>query len=119
MAIIITKCTLHDIRQIKHYSVEVWGEKVAADYIRTIDEAIQNLSDHPNLIGEKSEISEHLKFYRVRNHFLVFTTYKKDLYLVAVIHSSMNLPTRLAELEPEMKQEIAIMHQKLMSTKIK
>ena len=73
-----------DLAIIEDFSIEKWGKSVADKYIDGFDRAFERLKEHPALLREKSEVSDRLKFYRVREHFLVCDTIDQDIYVLAV-----------------------------------
>ncbi|MGI9249610.1 MAG: type II toxin-antitoxin system RelE/ParE family toxin [Pseudohongiellaceae bacterium] len=110
VAIHITERATLEIQAIEEYSKNRWGEHRATRYISGVDEALTLLSNHPNLLQTKSEISAHLKFYLSGEHILVFAQFNDDIYLITVMHSRMNLSHRIQELEPTLRSEVEIMH---------
>ena len=47
---------------------------------------------------------------QVREHFLICTERKQNIYVLAISHGSMDLPNRVAELEPVLLDEAEILH---------
>jgi len=54
-----------------------------------------------------------LRFYRVRSHFLVCDYRDSTVVVLTVIHTSMELPARLLELEPRLLMESQLLKAKL------
>ena len=111
--LIISRRAALDISEIEDYSTAKWGKKVAKEYISRIEQALSLLQDNPKIIKKDSNISAYFHFYRIRQHFLVFDIGNNYLNLLTVKHGSMDLPERLAELEPYLYDEIAYLHNKL------
>ena len=99
-----------DIEEIRSYSVERWGRRVAEEYLDSIEEALDRLRESPNLLRTKPEFSRHLQFYRVHRHFLICSLIEQNIYVLAVKHGSLDLPNRLAELEPRLLVEAELLH---------
>ena|ERR1051326_957884 len=106
----LSRRAVRDIEEIRHYSVERWGERVAEEYLDSIEEALNRLRESPNLLRGKPEFSRHLRFYRVHRHFLVCSMIGQNIYVLAVKHGSLDLPRRLAELEPRLLEETELLH---------
>jgi toxin ParE1/3/4 len=106
----LSRRALRDIEEIRNYSVEHWGQKVAEEYLNGVEEALARLRESPNLLRTKPEFSRHLQFYRVHRHFLVCSTIGQSIYVLAVKHGSLDLPKRLAELEPRVLDEANLLH---------
>lgn len=112
-AIALAERAISDLRAIEEYSVERWGNKVADRYFEEIVAALDRLSDAPGLLREEPALASGLHFYRVRKHVLVCDSRDATIIVLAVIHSAMDLPARLAELEPRLISEAEILHEKL------
>lgn len=108
-----------DLVEIERYSIGQWGKKVAAGYLSEIENALRRLKEHPGLLRAKAEISENLKFYRVGRHFLVCAIEEENIYVLAVKHGAMDLPERIAELEPHLVREAEILHRAFLKARSK
>ena len=106
----LSRRALLDIQHIESYSVEKWGEKVAEEYLKSIEDALNLIRKNPTLLKPKAEISEALCFHRVRQHFLVCTIFEESIFVLTVKHGAIDLPNRIAELEPQLMQEAEILH---------
>lgn len=111
--VIVSRRAALDLAEIEVRSTARWGQKVADGYIDSIEQALSLVQDRPGTLTRKAEISPHFHFYRVREHILVFAVTEETLYLLTVKYGGMDLPERLAELEPYLYEEIAYLHQKL------
>ena len=106
----ISRRAARDVEEIRSFSLEHWGHKVAEEYLDHIEEALHRLQQNPALLRTKPQFSRHLLFYRVRRHYLVCSLVEDSVYLVAVKHGSLDLPNRLAELEPTLLEETDLLH---------
>lgn len=106
-----------DLGEIERYSIEQWGKKVAGGYLADLEDALRRLKEHPGLLRARPELSDHLKFYRVRQHLLVCALEGESIYVLAVKHGAMDLPERLAELEPHLIQEAEILHRAFLNSR--
>ena len=106
----ISRRAAHDIEQIRRFSVVHWGHRVAEEYIDHIEDALKRLRGNPNLLRTKPEFSWKFRFYRVRRHYLVCSVTEGNIYLVTVKHGSLDLPNRLANLEPSLLEETDMLH---------
>ena len=109
----LTRRALRDLQDIERYSVERWGKTVAIDYMLSIEQGLNRLRENPGLLRTKEGISPHFNLYRVREHFLVCTMNAKRVYVLTIKHGSMDLPLRLAELEPHLLQEAELLQRAL------
>lgn len=107
----LSRRALLDLDEIEQYSLEKWGAEVAALTNSQFEQALELLKEQPSLLKSKPDVFESLMFYRVKRHFFVCTSKDPNVYVLAVIHGSMDLPERLSELEPTLQQEADILHE--------
>ena len=106
----ISRRAARDLEAIRRRSVERWGERVAEEYLESIEQALERLRENPDLLRIRREFSRHFRFHRVRQHFLVCCRVETNLYVLAVKHGNLDLPNRLAELEPSLLKEAELLH---------
>jgi toxin ParE1/3/4 len=104
---------MRDLGEVERLSVEQWGRKVADKYLDDIEAALDRLVHNPDLLRLEPELATNHFLYRVRKHFLVCALLADTVFVLAVIHTSMDLPRRLAELEPRLIAEMNWLHEKL------
>ncbi len=112
---VLTERALGDIRDIERYSVEHWGRKTADKYLGDIAAALDALCENPRILRLEPDFAPGLYFHRVRKHLLVCDLTGRRVTVLTVIHTSMDIPTRLAELEPRLIAEAQLLHEKLRS----
>ncbi len=100
-----------DIQHIESYSIERWGEKVADEYLQSIEDALNLILKNPTLLRSKPEISDSLCFYRVRQHFLVCAIFEEIIFVLTVKHGAIDLPNRIADIEPLLSLEAEMLYQ--------
>ncbi len=109
----LTRRALSDLREIEQFSVKEWGRKTARLYLDEIQAALGRLQENPDILRLEPDFAPGLFFYRVKRHFLV-CDYRDDLLIVlTVIHTSMDLPARLLELEPRLAAESQLLRSRL------
>lgn len=113
VTILVTEGALQDLRDVRDYSIEERGQTVADKYLDDFDAAIQRLAEMPSLLRKEPQIASGLYFYRVRKHFLVCDVFADAVLVLTVVHCSMDLPERLAELQPTLTSEVELLHRKL------
>jgi len=109
----LTQRALHDFASIRAYSTEQWGRRIAEKYFDEIETGLVRLKGHPDLLRENSDYDSALRFYRVNKHVLVCDVQPNSIVVLTVIHASMDLPSRLSELQPTLAAEVQILHQTL------
>lgn len=113
--IALTQRALADLREIERYSVKEWGRKAADRYLDEIEAALNRLRENPTILQMEPEFSPGLWFYRVQKHVLACDLSKNQILVLTVLHTSMDLPARLQELEPRLMAEAAWLREKLRS----
>jgi toxin ParE1/3/4 len=112
-AIEVTQRSLADLREIERYSVKKWGRSTADKYLDEIAAALDRLRDHPEILRLEPDFAPGLYFYRVKKHVLVCDFQAQTVIVLTVIHTSMDVPARLLELEPQLVAEAQFLHDKL------
>ena len=113
-AIHLTDRALRDIASVEAYSIEQFGKRVASKYIDKLESGINCIAENPSLLREETPFHRSLRFYRVEKHLLVCETgIDTRVIILAVIHASMDVPSRLAELEPTLNVEAELLVKKL------
>lgn len=105
----MTQRSLRDIKGIEDYSVKQFGRRVANQYLDKLEAGLSRLAENPELLREEPPFHASLRFYRIEKYVLVCETgVKGKLIILTLLHASMDIPTRLAELEPMLKMEVEI-----------
>ena len=106
----MTQRSLHDIKGIEAYSLEQFGRQVANQYLDKLEAGLSRLAENPELLREELPFHASLRFYRIEKHVLVCETgVRGKLIILTLLHASMDIPTRLAELEPMLKMEVQML----------
>ena len=114
----LTERALRDIAEIENYSVEEFGRKAANRYLAKLQSAIARFTENPDLLGSEPDLYPSLRFYRMEKHLMVCDYQGAGTIIVlTLIHASMDMPSRLAELEPTLMAETELLHQKLLRRK--
>lgn len=113
----LTERAIDDLKAIKSHSIDTFGKSVADRYLKQFETALDLIRASPNLLREKENIAGHLRFYRVEKHWLVCDIIDGHVYVLTVKHGSMDLPNRIAELEPQLIAEAKLMHRKIQDSK--
>lgn len=115
----LTDRALRDIAEIEKYSIKQFGKRVADQYLDKLEAGLKRIAAEPDLLREEPTFHDTLQFYRVEKHVLVCETgITGRIFVLAAIHGSMDIPTRLAELEPKLVLEVAFLLKELQRAKI-
>jgi len=114
--VFLTQRALSDLQEIWDYSEERWGTQTAKSYLHKIEAGLDRLKENPGLLRPEPDFHASLMFYRIERHFLVCDVQSSFLIVLTVFHASMDLPSRLAELQPTLLAEVEILHRKVSRT---
>jgi toxin ParE1/3/4 len=109
----LTRRALADLLEIERYSVKQWGRKTADKYLDDISAALDRLRENPEILRLEPDFAPGLFFYGVKKHFLVCDFREETVIVLTVIHTSMDIPARLLELEPRLVAESQALLNKL------
>jgi len=113
----LTRRALFDVDELDRDSAERWGGQVADQYLADIQAAVERLGELPSLLRSHEGVSLRLRFYRVREHVLICDVMDGDIYVLAIRHARMDLPRRIAELEPQLVHEAEFLHQRIVQSR--
>lgn len=105
----LTRRALADIREIEAHSVQQWGRQVAVRYLDDIQSGLDRIRENPEILRIEPEFAAGLSFYRINKHILVCDLHASQVIVLAVIHTSMDIPVRLRELEPRLIEEVTML----------
>ena len=109
----LTQRALNDLRELEEFSIRQWGQKTADKYLSEIAAALDRLQENPDILRLEPDFAPGLYFYRVKKHFLVCDYHNDYTVVLTLIHTSMDLPSRLLELESRLAMESQILRSKL------
>ncbi len=113
----LTERALRDIEDKRIYSAKEFGKRVAAQYIMSLEAALARISEHADLLRSEADFDPAFQFYPAGKHLLVCDRQADGIFVLTMIHASMDIPTRLAELQPTLAAETRLLHHKLMQAK--
>ena len=110
----LTNRALRDIADIETYLVEQFGKDAADRYLSALEAGISRIAAQPDLLRVEERFHETLRFYRVEKHLLACETgVAGKIIILTVLHASMDIPSRLAELEPSLVLEAELLVRQL------
>ena len=114
----LTNRALQDIADIETYSVEQFPKPTADRYLSALEAGISRIAAQPDLLHVEEPFHETLRFYRIEKHLLVCETgVTGKIIILTVLHASMDIPSRLAELEPSLVLEAELLLKRLRAGK--
>ena len=109
----LTDRSLRDLAEVEQYSLQQWGRKKASQYISQVETSLSLIVSQPNLLQPIDDFPPCLQYYRINKHVLIFDVQTCDITLLTLFHTSMDLPTRLAEMQPQLLLEVDLLHRRL------
>jgi len=107
--ILLTDRALADIAEIEEYSLAKWGKKVADKYLDALESGLKLLQKNSGLLQDFDEFASKLKYYRIKNHFLICTEMENKLIVLTVRHVQMDIINLLNQLEPTLALEVDLL----------
>jgi plasmid stabilization system protein ParE len=111
--LILTERAQCDPADIRDDSTKEWRRKTAERYLDDLQSGLQRIQDQPGLLNAVPDLASHLRFYRVRQNLFVCDFQPESIVVLTVIHGSMDIPSRLGELQPTLATEVALLHKQL------
>jgi len=113
LKVLLTHRALRDVAHIEQYSIEKWGQRVADEYLNSIEEALNQIKGDPELLKIEPDFHQSLYFYRVKKHLLVCDYLQNNVVVLTVINTVMDIPERLTELQTTFALEVEILRERL------
>jgi plasmid stabilization system protein ParE len=85
--------------------------------LKGIESSLRLIGDNPGILRSLDDLPSELQFHRVNKHWLVCDVSPRSIVVLTVIHASMDVPARLAELVPQLAAEVALLRGQLESSR--
>ena len=115
--LVLTQRALADLVEVLEYSTEQWGKPTAEKYLDDLEAGLERIRQQPDLLQPLPDVHSSLTFYRVNRHLFACDLQPGSIVVLTVIHGSMDIPNRLAELKPTLAAEVELLHGKLKPSK--
>lgn len=113
----LTSHALDALADIFAYSKSQWGRQTAERYLDELEAGLERIRLQPDLVRALPELHAAFGFYRVNQHLLVCDVRRSSIVVLTIVHASLDIPSRLAELEPGLAAEVALLHRSLENRK--
>ena len=113
----LTELAIGDIAEIADDSAKQWGRKASQKYLDELEAGLRRLREQPALLTCLPDLDSSLRYYRVRQHLLICDFRPGTIVVLTVIHASMDLPSRLCELQPRLADEVEMLHRQMRISK--
>lgn len=117
--VLLIQRALRDFAESEAYSLEQWGKRAASRYLSELEAGVDRIRQHPELLRPESGLHCSLRFYSVNKHVLVCDVQPESIFLLTVLHSSMDIPSRLHDLAPTLSLETELLHRKVQQSRLR
>lgn len=90
-----TEAAKHDLKSIRHYSIDTWGKSQANRYTAILKQTIEALANgraQPKLL---TSIHPQLAVYYCQKHYICMLMKRDRLLIVRILHEKMDYLQRL------------------------
>ena len=85
-----------DFKAIQRYTLKTYGEKQVWKYTGMLKEGLAKLESNPGLYGHgRPDIPQTYRAYKIGEHSLIYRIEGRTIYLVAILHGSMDFSSQL------------------------
>ncbi len=110
--LLLTRRALDDLTDIEDYSTKRWGKRVANRYVGDIEASLARIADRSEILQDIVDMPLPLKCYRANRHLILCDARESTIVVLAVVHASMDVVSRIAELQPTLAAEAEMLHEK-------
>ncbi|MBW4476121.1 MAG: type II toxin-antitoxin system RelE/ParE family toxin [Tolypothrix brevis GSE-NOS-MK-07-07A] len=86
-----------DYKKIQRYTKNFYGKEQVLKYASMLKECLEKIRDNPMLGHCRSDIPETHKAYNAGEHIIVYRLENQTVYVVAILHGSMDFLSQLGE----------------------
>ena len=94
----LTNRAVEDLSKIWDYTFEVWSEKQADNYYKSLISNCQEIAENPDLGKNYGGITENLLGLKSNRHIIFYRTLNKNyVEITRILHERMDLRKRITE----------------------
>ncbi len=94
----LTNKAVEDLSKIWDYTFEVWSEKQADNYYKSLISNCQEIAENPDLGKNYGGITENLLGLKSNRHIIFYRTLNKNyVEITRILHERMDLRKRITE----------------------
>jgi toxin ParE1/3/4 len=94
----LTNKAVEDLSKIWDYTFEVWSEKQADNYYKSLISNCQEIAENPDLGKNYGGITENLLGLKANRHIIFYRTLNKNyVEITRILHERMDLKKRITE----------------------
>ena len=93
----ISNLALKDLNEIWAYTAEHWSKQQANKYYREIIQAIQEISNSPELGKPIDDVIQTHRRINVKSHMVIYKIKDETLFVDRILHQMMDIDKHLKE----------------------
>lgn len=97
MRLVIADTARADLRSIKRFSAQEWGEERGARYMAAVQQRFSALLRHPDLGPARTDLGAGYRSLLVGSHVVFYRHDKEIIEIVRVLHQRMDAKRHLPE----------------------
>lgn len=86
-----------DLDDIWAYTVDIWSEAQAVDYLSGMDAALKLLAEFPEMARLRQEFTPPMRIHPYRKHLIIYVAEDSFIDVVRVVHAQANWSALLTE----------------------
>ncbi|MFY0637236.1 type II toxin-antitoxin system RelE/ParE family toxin [Maricaulis maris] len=87
----LTPRAVADIKAIARYTTKNWGHAQCQSYLRSLDDRIRWLAEHPPSGRARNDIADNSRSYRHNAHIVFYRISPNGMDVLAVVHGAMDI----------------------------
>jgi plasmid stabilization system protein ParE len=86
--------SIHELREVRRYSIDRWGHEVASRYIQDVRDAAKRVAADPHAARQ---IRGNLRIVRARSHYLIVHVNESTstVTIARILHAAMDIERHL------------------------
>ena len=93
--LVLSSVAQRDIEGILQYTLEEYGENQAEKYKDILNQKLIAIKENSGLGHHRKDIPDRYKAYRAKEHFIIFRVDGNNIYVVRVLHGSMDFTNKV------------------------
>ena len=92
--IILSPRAQNDLKNVRNYTIETYGEKQAAKYLSVIEDGINQLLDNPEIGRLRDDVKSGYRALNIEKHIIFYKIKITEIHILGVVHGRMDITTQ-------------------------
>lgn len=102
----LTARALQNIADIKHYSLQEFGEKTTKTYLDRLQQGFQKIAKNPEIGRLRHLRSAPFFMAPVEKHFVIYDIGENGIFIVAVLHQRQDIESIITKFADKLAEDI-------------